>query len=311
MSKRLIDVIVPEELHQHRADVVMAKLFPEFSRNQWIDWLKDGLISCQNKPLIPKQKLNAQSQVTGEIPLDTVHTEAVAQDIPLSIVYEDDDLIVVNKPAGLVVHPGAGQSDSTLMNALLFHHQFLETLPRAGIIHRLDKDTSGLLIIAKNSASYQTLVQMMANREIDRQYLALVHGCMISGGTIETFYGRHPKQRLKMAVRASGRIAITHYLVAESFHQNTLLKVKLETGRTHQIRVHLSHKGFPIVGDPLYGKNRAPGNGPASIALNQFPRQALHAAFLNFIHPITQKPLTFHANLPDDFALLLSVLREG
>ena len=311
MSKRLIDIIVPEELHQHRADVVLAKLFPEYSRNQWIDWLKEGLISIHNKPLIPKQKLNAANHLFGEIPLDTVHTEAVAQDIPLNIIYEDDDLMVINKHVGLVVHPGAGQSDSTLMNALLYHHQALKTLARAGIIHRLDKDTSGLLIIAKTSASYQMLVQMMANREIERQYLALVHGRMISGGSIETFYGRHPKQRLKMAVRPSGKIAITHYQVAESFHQNTLLKVKLETGRTHQIRVHLSHKGFPIVGDPLYGKNRAPGVGPATNALNQFPRQALHAAFLNFIHPITQKPLTFHTDLPDDFALLLSVLREG
>lgn len=311
MSKRQIDIIVPEELHQHRADVVLAKLFPEYSRNQWIEWLKEGLITSKQKSLIPKQKLSAQSHVFGEVPLNTVHTQAIAQDIPLNIIYEDDELMVINKPAGLVVHPGAGQSDSTLMNALLFHHQALETLPRAGIIHRLDKDTSGLLIIAKSSASFQVLVQMMANREIERQYLALVHGQMISGGTIETFYGRHPKQRLKMAVRPSGKIAITHYTVAESFHQNTLLKVKLETGRTHQIRVHFSHKGFPIVGDPLYGKNRAPGNGAVADALNHFPRQALHAAFLNFIHPISQKPLTFHTNLPDDFALLLSVLREG
>lgn len=311
MSKRQIDIIIPEELHQHRVDVVLAKLFPEYSRNQWIDWLKEGLISNNNKPLIPKQKLNANSRLCGEIRLDTVHTDAIAQDIPLNIVFEDDDLMIINKPPGLVVHPGAGQSDSTLMNALLFHHQALETLPRAGIIHRLDKDTSGLLIIAKNSASYHLLVQMMSNREIERQYLALVHGRMISGGRIETCYGRHPKQRLKMAVRTSGKIAITHYLIEECFHQNTLLKVKLETGRTHQIRVHMSHKGFPIVGDPLYGKNRAPGVGPVTDALNQYPRQALHAAFLNFNHPIHKKPLTFHAHLPDDFALLLSVLREG
>lgn len=311
MYKRQIDIIIPQELHQHRVDVVLAKLFPEYSRNQWINWLKEGCICHHHTPLTPKLKLNAHSRLYGEIPIDTVHTVAIAQDIPLNIVYEDDDLMIINKPAGLVVHPGAGQADSTLMNALLFHQPTLETLPRAGIIHRLDKDTSGLLMIAKNMTSYHLLTKMMSNREIDRQYLALVHGRMISGASIETCYGRHPKQRLKMAVRPVGKIAITHYLIAASFHQNTLIKVKLETGRTHQIRVHLSHKGFPIVGDALYGKNRAPGVGPVTDALNQFPRQALHAAFLNFNHPMQKKPLTFHAELPDDFAILLSVLREG
>ena len=196
------------------------------------------------------------------------------------------------------------------MNGLLHHQQSLDILPRAGIVHRLDKDTTGLMVIAKTPLCYQILIQMMQERQIKRQYYALVHGLVRANGTISTPFGRHPQNRLKMSVRPTGKMAVTHYKVAEKFSQNTLMDITLETGRTHQIRVHFQHLGYPIVGDPLYGKTRAPGKSSISEALNQFPRQALHAYELSFMHPIEQKPLTFSAILPDDFATLLENIRK-
>jgi 23S rRNA pseudouridine1911/1915/1917 synthase len=300
---------IPEACHELRVDATLAKCYPDYSRNQWIEWLKQGLITHNQQILIPKNKLKAFDIIHGKVPIDQAHSEDVAQEIPLDIIYEDEHLMVINKATGLVVHPGAGQKDQTLLNALLFHHPDLKVLPRAGIVHRLDKDTTGLMVIAKTSLCYHSLVKALANRDIKRSYLALVHGQITGGATIRTCFGRHPKNRLKMAVLTHGKEAITHYQIEERFSQNTLLRVQLETGRTHQIRVHLSYQGFPIVGDPLYGKARAPGKGPVTDALNAFPRQALHAIELNFIHPITEKPLTFTANIPDDFALLLQILK--
>lgn len=296
---------VPEDCHQLRADAILAKAYPSYSRNQWIQWLRDKKIQSSGQILSPKNKLNIGQIITGIITLEVSQIEAKAENIPLNIVYEDSYLLVINKPAGLVVHPGAGQPSQTLMNALLHHQQSLETLPRAGIVHRLDKETTGLMVIAKTPLCYQSLIQMMQARDIKRHYLALVHGLVRTSGTISTPFGRHPQNRLKMAVRPTGKIATTHYKIAKKFSQNTLLDVSLETGRTHQIRVHMQHLGFPIVGDPLYGKNKAPGKGPITETLNQFSRQALHAYELSFIHPIDQKPLTFSAVLPDDFATLL------
>jgi 23S rRNA pseudouridine1911/1915/1917 synthase len=301
---------VPENLHGLRADAILAKIYPEYSRNQWIQWMKAGLIQSAGAILNPKNKLKAHQAIEGAVDLWTQQITARAQDIPLEIVFEDEHLLVINKPQGLVVHPGAGQPEDTLMNALLNHQSSLEILPRAGIVHRLDKDTTGLMVIAKTHLSYQALIQMMQERQIERRYFALVHGLVRSGGTLSTFYGRHPQNRLKMAVRPQGKTATTHYQIEERFKQNTLLNVSLETGRTHQIRVHLQHLGYPIVGDPLYGKARAPGKGSITDALNSFGRQALHAHQLKFIHPIEQKPLTFDAILPDDFAHLLSIIRE-
>lgn len=304
------ECMVPEELHQMRADAILAKIYPMYSRNQWIEWLRADLIQTNQTPLSPKHKLNEGTPIYGEVPIQTQQVSAKGEDIPLNIIYEDDDLLVINKPAGLVVHPGAGQPNQTLMNALLHHQPSLETLPRAGIVHRLDKDTTGLMVIAKSQIAYLALVDMMQQRNIQRSYFALVHGIIHFNATISTHYGRSTKNRLKMSVRNSGKIAVTHYLVQEKFKQNTLLDVSLETGRTHQIRVHLSHINHPIVGDRLYGKSCAPGKGTIAQALNDFPRQALHAYHLKFIHPITQNPLTFEAVLPDDFALLLETLRQ-
>jgi 23S rRNA pseudouridine1911/1915/1917 synthase len=306
-----LNQIVPEECHLFRADVILAKLYPTYSRNQWIDWLRQGLVSIENRPITPKEKLKTGDHLVGKIPVSEKVTTDLPQDIALDIVYEDAYLLVINKPQGLVVHPGAGQSDNTLLNALLHHNNDLNILPRAGIVHRLDKDTTGLLVVAKTQECYQKLVQKMQERQIHRAYFALVHGNLIGEKRIETTFGRDPKNRLKMAVRPIGKLAVTHCKVLQNFSQNTLVRVQLETGRTHQIRVHLTHIGHPIVGDKLYGKARAPGKGLVPEALNTFPRQALHAQFLSFNHPITEKPLTFSADIPDDFALLLQFIEAN
>jgi len=295
--------VIPEDYHKLRVDAVLAKLFPDYSRNQWIDWLRKGLIFHQEQPLSPKNKLSSGQIIYGSVPINIPYVKAPAQEMPLDIIYEDEFLLVINKPHGLVVHPGAGQIDATLMNALLYHDTRLELLPRAGIVHRLDKDTTGLMVIAKTAACYQLLVHAMKERLIKREYQALVHGKLLSAGTIHTKYGRSPKNRLKMAVTKEGKEAITHYQIAQKFAQHTLLRVRLETGRTHQIRVHLAYLGHSIVGDKLYGKTTF-GQGV------NFPRQALHACELKFIHPISQKELTFVANIPDDFELLLEKLTE-
>lgn len=305
-----VSLIVPESYDGFRVDSLLAKCYPQYSRNQWIEWLKAGLIFHQGKALSPKNKCLTEQLIEGQVPINTPQTEAMAQDIPLDIIYEDEHLLVINKPAGLTVHPGAGQKDMTLMNALLYHQENLSTLPRAGIVHRLDKDTTGLMVIAKTSACYQALIQMMQNREIQREYLALVHGQVISGGHIHTHFGRHPKQRLKMAVLKQGREAITHYQIEQAFKDFTLLRVRLETGRTHQIRVHLQHIGYPIIGDKLYGKNCAKTSKELALIINSFPRQALHAFSLKFTHPITQKPLIFSADITDDLANLIGCIHS-
>lgn len=305
-----VSLIVPEAYHGLRVDSLLAKSYPQYSRNQWIEWLKAGLIYHQGKALCPKNKCFTEQLIEGQVPIDMPQIEAIAQEIPLNIIYEDEHLLVINKPAGLTVHPGAGQKDMTLMNALLHHQENLSILPRAGIVHRLDKDTTGLMVIAKTNTCYLALIQMMQNREIQREYLALVHGQLISGGHIHTHFGRHPKQRLKMAVLKQGREAITHYQIEEAFKDFTLLRVRLETGRTHQIRVHLQHIGYPIIGDKLYGKNCAKTSKELALVINSFPRQALHAFSLKFTHPITQKPLTFSADIADDLTNLLGCIHS-
>lgn len=299
---------IPPELEGLRVDAGLAKLYPNYSRNQWIEWLKQGKIHTHGKILSPKNKVQVGQMIEGTVIINTPQSDHLAQAIPLNIIYEDDAIVIIDKPAGLVVHPGAGQSQSTLLNGLLHHDPQLNAIPRAGIVHRLDKDTTGLMVVAKTITAYLQLIAMMQARQIERHYLALVHGIVPLGGKISTFFGRHPQNRLKMAVRPQGKLATTHYKVKQQFKQNTLLDIQLETGRTHQIRVHLSHIGHPIVGDKLYGKTRAPGHGPLPQILNAFPRQALHAYELHFIHPITNKSLTFTSNIPDDFSSLLKNL---
>lgn len=307
------DITVPSECYGQRVDVALAQLFPDYSRSQLTQWLKDGLITVNDQQLKPKEKLLGGEQVRMRVSFTAENARCLPENIPLEVVFEDDALLIINKPAGLVVHPGAGNSEHTLVNALLHHDESLSHLPRAGIIHRLDKETTGLLIIGKTITSYTSLVRQMQAREIQRHYITLVYGHVISGGTIDTCYGRHPRSRLKMAVCEYGKQAITHYAVRTQYNGFTLLNVKLMTGRTHQIRVHMAHINHPVVGDPLYGgRGRMPGglSDTTRQAINAFKRQALHAGFLSLTHPVTNDTLTCTAPLPDDFQSLITHLED-
>lgn len=307
---------VPREYHSQRIDSVLAQLLPEYSRSQISTWIKSGAVKVNQKTCKPKDKALDGDVIEVNVdftPLDSNFNLCEAEDIPLNIVFEDTDVLIINKPAGLVVHPGAGNREHTLVNALLHHAPSLQHLPRAGIIHRLDKDTTGLLIVAKTLTAHTSLIRQMQAREIERHYITLVQGHVISGGTIDTFFGRHPRNRLKMAVVGQGRQAITHYTVNKQYSDYTLLDVSLMTGRTHQIRVHLAHINHPVVGDQLYsGRMRLPLNVSDHLRtlLQQFKRQALHACSIAFYHPETNEELTFKAPLPDDFQLLLSALDQ-
>ena len=307
-------IIIPREYHHQRLDSVLAQLLSEYSRSQISTWIKNGSVLVNQKNAKPKDKVADGDQIEVKVdftPTDISFNSCQPEDIPLSIVYEDDELLVINTPAGLVVHPGAGNREHTLVNALLHHAPSLEHLPRAGIIHRLDKDTTGLLVVAKTLTAHTSLIRQMQAREIQRHYITLVQGHVISGGTIETCFGRHPRNRLKMAVSGQGRQAITHYSLKKQYKDYTLLDVSLMTGRTHQIRVHLAHINHPVVGDTLYGgRMRLPNNASDQLRalLQEFKRQALHACTLSFIHPESDKELTCTAPLPDDFQQLLKAL---
>ena len=304
---------IPRELHGQRIDTVLAELIPEYSRSQLSSWLKQGKITVNNSQLKPKDKVSGGEEIdfAVDLSLENKVEHCEPEDIPLNIVFEDDDILVINKPAGLVVHPGAGNPNHTLVNALLFHQPSLQQLPRAGVIHRLDKDTTGLLVIGKTLESQTNLVRQMQERTIQRHYLTLVQGHIISGGEIDTNYGRHPRNRLKMAVCVHGREAITHYSLRKQYHYFTLLDVQLLTGRTHQIRVHMAHINHAVVGDQLYGgRMRYPAGASPELleTFRQFKRQALHATSLSLPHPTTNELLTFTAPIPDDFQLLIDSL---
>lgn len=307
---------VPREYHNQRIDSVLAQLLPDYSRSQISGWIKSGIIILNHQSCKPKDKVCGGDLIEVQVdfnliqkPIDTDGPE----DIPLDIVFEDETILIPNKPANLVVHPGAGNKEHTLVNALLYHAPSLHHLPRAGIVHRLDKDTTGLLIVAKTLPAHTSLIRQMQSREIKRHYVTLVQGSIISGGTIDTGFGRHPRNRLKMAVQEQGKQAITHYSVKKRYQDFTLLDVHLMTGRTHQIRVHLAHIHHPVVGDPLYGgRMRLPSQASERVQtqIQNFKRQALHAHTLSLYHPITEKELTLIAPIPDDFKLLLDTLDE-
>ncbi|WP_419418530.1 23S rRNA pseudouridine(1911/1915/1917) synthase RluD [Legionella sp. D16C41] len=305
-------IIIPKDMYGQRIDVVLAQLFPDYSRSQLSQWLKDGKITVNEQQLKPKDKVLGGELINFTINLDEdIHTTIEPEAIPLDIVFEDNEFMVINKPADFVVHPGAGNWTHTLVNALLHYNPALAALPRAGIIHRLDKDTTGLLIIAKTLTAHTYLTRLMQARQIKRRYLALVQGHVIARGEISTLYGRHPHNRLKMAVCAQGKEAITHFSIHKQYTYYTLLDVELLTGRTHQIRVHMAYIKHPIVGDPLYGtRMRLPPEASSELisALQQFKRQALHAKTLSLVHPTNQQLLTFEAALPDDFNHLLTLL---
>ncbi len=304
-------VVVPPELGNKRFDQVAAELFPDFSRARLQSWIKDGQLTSDGQVLKPKEKLIGGEQLVLDVRL-AAEGDWVPEAMELPIIFEDEHIIVLNKPADLVVHPGAGNPDGTLLNGLLHHCPALENVPRAGIVHRLDKDTTGLMVVAKTLQAQNHLVDQLQSREMGREYEAVVLGTMTGGGKVEEPIGRHQKDRLKMAVHPTGKEAITHYRVMERFPAHTHLRLKLETGRTHQIRVHMSHLQHPIVGDPLYGgRVRLPKGVSAELRdiLRAYPRQALHAKHLELYHPATDELMDWEVELPDDMIELLEELR--
>ena len=303
---------IPIEYAGQRLDQALAQLFPEYSRSRLKSWLLDGAIRVDGASPRPRDPVQGGERVTlAAVP--EVGVAAAPEPIELQVVHEDESLIVIDKPAGLVVHPGAGNPSGTLLNGLLHYAPELEELPRAGIIHRLDKDTSGLLLIARTLPAHTALVRLLADRRIARLYLAVCNGVLTGGGTIDAPIGRHRVDRKRMCVRDDGRPATTHYKVLERFKAHTHIEVKLDTGRTHQIRVHFAHRRHALVGDPVYGGRLALPAGASETliaALRGFRRQALHAARLEFAHPDSGDALRFEATPPADFEQLLAALRE-
>ncbi|MEB5205454.1 23S rRNA pseudouridine(1911/1915/1917) synthase RluD [Pseudomonas aeruginosa] len=303
---------VPFELGGQRLDQIAAQLFPEYSRSRLAGWIKDGRLTVDGAVLRPRDIVHSGAQLVLEAEQEA-QGEWLAQDIELEIVYEDEHILVIDKPAGLVVHPAAGHQDGTLLNALLYHVPDIANVPRAGIVHRLDKDTTGLMVVAKTLEAHTKLVAQLQARSVSRIYEAIVIGVITSGGTIDAPIGRHGVQRQKMAVVDAGKVAVSHYRVLERFRAHTHTRVKLETGRTHQIRVHMSHIGYPLVGDPVYGgRFRIPPVASQTLVqtLREFPRQALHARFLELDHPATGVRMKWESPLPEDFLWLLSLLRQ-
>jgi len=300
------------ELAGKRLDQALAQLFPDYSRSRLQQWVKEGLVTLDGVICRPRDKVLGGEWVALEAHLEN-QVECRPQAIDLDIVHEDEALILIDKPAGLVVHPAAGNPDGTLQNALLHHDPELIQLPRAGIVHRLDKETTGLLVIARTPAAHKSLVEQLQAREFDREYRAVASGVMTAGGSVDQPIGRHPTQRVKMAVHHAGKEAVTHYRVLERFRAHTYLKVKLETGRTHQIRVHMAHLRYPLVGDPVYaGRLRQPAGASEQLreTLRCFHRQALHALKLGLTHPLSGEWMEWETPLPDDMQQLLEALRE-
>jgi 23S rRNA pseudouridine1911/1915/1917 synthase len=303
---------VPESAAGRRFDVVLAELFPEFSRSRLSGWIKSGDALLDGRPVRPRDPVRGGERVSLQAVVETVSFDA-PEDIALSVLYQDADVIVIDKPAGLVVHPGAGNPAGTLVNALLHFDPNLAMLPRAGIVHRLDKDTSGVMVVARNLPAHTSLVAQLSERDVHRQYLAIVVGALVSGGSVSAPIDRHPRDRIRMAVREDGRDATTHYRLRERFRAHTALECRLETGRTHQIRVHMQHLKHPIIGDPLYGGALKLPKGASeelAAALRGFRRQALHAETLEFAHPVSGEPVRCTAPVPDDMQQLMRALRQ-
>jgi 23S rRNA pseudouridine1911/1915/1917 synthase len=304
--------IVPAESAGSRLDQALALLFPEFSRSRLQQWVKAGEVLVDGQVLRPKDKLVGGESIQVNATIEE-QADVQPQAIALNVVHEDDQLLVIDKPAGLVVHPGAGNAEGTLQNALLHHAPSLAGVPRSGIVHRLDKETSGLLVIAKTLQAHHALVEQLQARTVRREYLALVNGTFTAGGRVETGIARHPRDRVRMWVDERGREAITHYRISRRFQAHTLLLVALETGRTHQIRVHMAHINHPLVGDPLYGGRMLLPKGATEEmrkALRSFRRQALHAARLGLVHPGTGEDVSWEAPLPNDMSGLLELLEQ-
>jgi len=299
-AARNIELVIPRHFAGLRLDQALQRLLPEYSRSRLQNWIRANHVWQNGRPAVAKHKVRGGESIRVAAYPAAESLAHLPEKIPLDIVYEDSALLIVNKPPGLVVHPGSGNWHGTLLNALLEHAPQLVDIPRAGIVHRLDKETSGLLVVAKTLASHTLLVRQLQARTIKREYLALVHGIVERDGKVEAPIGRHPAKRTKMAVVARGRHSLTHYQVMDQFVDCTLLRCRLDTGRTHQIRVHMQSIGHPLVGDPIYsGRSKKPA----------FLRQALHAFRLSLVHPETQKTMCWQMEAPQDFRQLLSALK--
>ena len=307
-----LTIIIPERMTGDRLDVALSKMLPDYSRSKITAWIKSGDALINNKAFKPKDKVNG-SQIVILSLNKKQNNDWSAENIALNIVFEDEDIIIINKPFGLVTHPGAGNWNGTLANALLYYDPKLSKLDRAGIVHRLDKNTSGLMVIARNEKSQKYLVEQLQSHSVVREYSAIVYGHMISGGSVKDPIGRDPKDRIKQAVSSNGKDATTHYRVIDRFKSHTHVKAILETGRTHQIRVHLSHIGYPLLGDPMYGgRVRFPKKASEILkeSILEFKRQALHSKKLTLNHPSTGELMSWKAPLPDDMLELLDILNE-
>lgn len=307
------EAAVPADLSGQRLDQIAAVLFPQYSRARLQTWIRDGMLRVGGDARKPRDKAYAGECLTLEATIEPVTDRWVAEPMPLRIVFEDEHLLVLDKPSGLVVHPAAGHARGTLLNALLHHCPELERVPRAGIVHRLDRDTTGLMVVAKHIVAQNHLVAQLQARTVHRQYDAVVSGVFTGGGTVDAPMGRHPRDRKRMAVlEHGGKPAVTHYRVRRRFAGHTHVMCLLETGRTHQIRVHMAHIRHPLVGDPVYGgRPKLPkGAGPTLVtALQGFGRQALHARRLELVHPASGDSVAWEIALPSDMAALLTVLR--
>ena len=314
MAEQLhLEGIISDESGGLRLDQALAQLFSDYSRGQITKWIKAGYVQVNDKVLRPRDSVMGGERVVIDAEIEVVDDTWIAEAINLDIIHEDDDIIILNKSAGMVVHPGAGNHDGTLVNALLHHAPQLEGVPRAGIVHRIDKGTTGLLMIAKNLQAHNSLVNQLQERTVLREYQAISMGVMTAGGTIDEPIGRHPVDRKRQAVTGSGKHAVTHYRVVQRYRAHTHVRCKLETGRTHQIRVHMAHARYPLLGDPVYGgRIRLPKGATEATqaALQGFRRQALHAGSLGFIHPGTEQEVAWQVDMPEDMLDILAVLAK-
>jgi len=314
MSEQLkLDGIISDECAGMRLDQALAQLFSDYSRGQITKWIKAGEVSVNDKQLRPRDAVMGGEQISIVVHIEAVDDTWIAEDIKLDIIHEDADVLIINKEAGMVVHPGAGNHNGTLVNALLNHAPQLESIPRAGIVHRIDKGTTGLLMIAKTLQAHNALVSQLQERTVLREYQAIALGVMTAGGTVDEPVGRHPVDRKRMAVVGSGKHAVTHYRVAHRYRAHTHIRCKLETGRTHQIRVHMAHIRYPLLGDPVYGgRLRLPKNASEACreGLQKFRRQALHAGSLGFVHPGTGQDVSWQVDMPQDMTDILAVLAK-
>jgi len=311
LNHEIVKKTIPLEYASQRLDAVLVKMFPDYSRSRLQQWIKAERVWLDGAIPRPRDKVIGGEHLELHIEHENLDESVIPQDIPLDIIYEDDAILVVNKPIGLVVHPAAGHPDGTLQNGLLFHCESLSEVPRSGIVHRLDKDTSGLLVVAKTLKAHKILVEQLQARTVHREYQAIVFGVLTAGNTIDIGIGRHGRDRKKMAVKPEGKQAITHFRVIDRYRGHTRIKVNLETGRTHQIRVHMAYVKHPLVGDQTYGGRLQLPAGcgdELKTMLRNFDRQALHARKLGLNHPETGRQMEWQAPLPDDMKALIAVL---